>query len=65
MQILAPKICIPMHYKTDKLTFDLAPVDDFIKNKNNVKMVQASEVELNKDNLTETPEIWVLTPAKL
>lgn len=65
MQSLAPKICIPMHYKTDKLTFDLVSVDDFIKNKNNVKMVQASEVELDKDRFTETPEIWVLTPAKL
>jgi L-ascorbate metabolism protein UlaG (beta-lactamase superfamily) len=65
MQSLAPKICIPMHYKTKKLATNLASVDDFIRNKTNVKMVQTSEMKLNKDNLTQTPEIWVLTPAKL
>ncbi len=28
---LAPKVVIPMHYKTKYLTFNLAPVDDFLR----------------------------------
>ena len=55
MQALAPKVCIPMHYKTDRLAFDLAPVSDFIKNRNNVKIIQVSEVALNMNSFTDSP----------
>lgn len=65
MNSLVPKICIPMHFKTVNLGFDLAPVDEFIKNKNNVKIISASEIELQKDQLPVATEIWVLPPANL
>ena len=65
MTAINPKICIPMHYKTEKLGFDLAPVDNFISDKINVKQLDRSEIELEKNQLDNmSSEIWVLTPAK-
>lgn len=64
MQSLVPKICIPMHYKTDKLAFDFAPVSNFIQNKHHVKTIESSKVKLTQDTLPQTPEIWVLNHAK-
>lgn len=63
MQSLNPKICIPMHYKTERVNFDLAPVENFIHAKNNVKVLDESEIELNKDQLPETTQIYVLQMA--
>lgn len=65
MQAVMPKICIPMHYKTEKLSFGFAPVDNFLKNKNNVKQKGVSEIELDKNNLPQVPEIWALNPDKI
>jgi L-ascorbate metabolism protein UlaG (beta-lactamase superfamily) len=64
MQTLKPKICIPMHYKSEKITVDFAPVDDFLAGKKNVKHLQQSEIELEYEKLPHDPEIWVLEQAK-
>lgn len=61
---IKPKICIPMHYKTKKLAFDLAPVDNFIKKAKEVKIIQCSEIELNKSMLSDINEVWILNMAK-
>lgn len=61
---LNPKILIPMHYKTQVLNFPIATVDEFIKDKKNVKKIDSSEIEINKNTLPKTPEIWVLKMAK-
>ena len=60
---LAARVTIPMHYKTDKLGFDIAGVDDFIQGRANVKRVGAAEVEVSADKLPPAPEIWVLEHA--
>jgi len=64
MQTLKPKICIPMHYKSEKIAVDFAPVDDFLAYKENVKRLQQSEIELEYNNLPHDPEIWVLKQSK-
>ncbi len=61
---LNPKILIPMHYKTQVLDFPIAKVDEFLKDKKNVKKIDSSEIEINKNTLPKTPEIWVLKMAK-
>lgn len=61
---LAPKICIPMHYKTEKLGFTLAPVTDFTQNKSDVKNIPAASLTLQKNDLPKTTEIFVLKHAK-
>jgi len=60
---LAARVTIPMHYKTDKLGFDIAGIDDFVQGKANVKRVGSPEVGVSADKLPPVPEIWVLEHA--
>jgi L-ascorbate metabolism protein UlaG (beta-lactamase superfamily) len=60
---LAARVIIPMHYKTDKLGFHIAGIDDFVQGEANVKRVGAAEVEVSPDKLPPAPEIWVLEHA--
>lgn len=60
---LRPSIAIPMHYKTPKVGFNLAPVDGFLAGKPRVRRVAGSEIEVTKATLPEPTEIVVLQPA--
>jgi L-ascorbate metabolism protein UlaG (beta-lactamase superfamily) len=60
---LAARVTVPMHYKTEKLGFDIAGIDDFVQGVANVKRVGAAEVEVSADQLPPVPEIWVLEHA--
>ena len=60
---LTARVIIPMHYKTDKLGFDIAGVDGFLQGKANVKRVGMAEVEVSADTLPPKSEIWVLEHA--
>jgi L-ascorbate metabolism protein UlaG (beta-lactamase superfamily) len=57
---LKPKVIIPMHYKTDKLDFPIAGVDEFIKDKDNVTVVSGSDIELKVGALPASMQIMVL-----
>ena len=58
---LKTKIAIPMHYrhKRAKITW-LAPVDGFLKGKEDVKMVKSDSIEISSDELPEKLQIVVL-----
>jgi L-ascorbate metabolism protein UlaG (beta-lactamase superfamily) len=58
-----PRIVIPMHYKTAKSDYPIAPVDDFLKDKSNVRRLTASEIEFTKATLPKETEILVLPPS--
>lgn len=60
---IKPKVVIPMHFKTDKCGFPIAPVDDFLTGKSGVKRAGASEVIFQKDSLPQKMEIVVLEHA--
>ena len=60
---LNPKVIIPMHYKTAKCDYPITGVDDFLKNKKNVRRLESSEAEFKKANLPTTTEIVVLRHA--
>ncbi|MBM3331313.1 MBL fold metallo-hydrolase [candidate division WOR-3 bacterium] len=60
---LAATVIIPMHYKTDKLGFPIAGLEDFTQGEQNVKRVGSAEVELSAHKLPPEPEIWVLDHA--
>lgn len=62
INLLNPKVVIPMHFKTDKCGFPIAPIEDFIKNKEVKKL--DGEFEISKGNLPEIMEIYVLNPTK-
>ncbi len=59
---LKPKAVIPMHFKTSKCDFPIAPVEDFIKNKE-VKKIDG-EIEIKKQDLSDRTAIYVLGPTK-
>ena len=60
---IKPKILIPMHFKTKKCGFPIAPVEDFLKGKSNPKRLKASEVALEKRGVPQQMEILVLEHA--
>jgi len=54
------KILIPMHFKTEKCGFPIAPVEEFLKGKTNTKRPKASEATFDKSTLPRQTEIVVL-----
>ncbi|MCX7919777.1 MAG: MBL fold metallo-hydrolase [bacterium] len=60
---LQPKLIIPMHYKTEKCAFPIAPVADFLKGKQNIRREKSSEIEITSKTLPALPEIVVLQHA--
>jgi L-ascorbate metabolism protein UlaG (beta-lactamase superfamily) len=60
---IQPRVVIPMHYKTPKAEYPIAPVDDFLKDKKNVKRSVSSEAEFTRATLPKDTEILVLSPA--
>lgn len=59
---LKPKVVIPMHFKTGKCGFPIAPVEEFIKGKDVRKT--DSELELKKDELPVDIAVYVLSPCQ-
>ena len=57
------KVLIPMHFKTEKCGFPIAPVENFLKGKSNPKRPKASEVTFEKKTLPQQMEILVLEHA--
>ena len=57
---VAPNIVLPMHYKTEACHFPIAPVDDFLKGKENVERMDSSELSLTKNELPAETHINVL-----
>ncbi|MGD0795110.1 MAG: MBL fold metallo-hydrolase [Dehalococcoidales bacterium] len=60
---LKPRIILPMHYRTDKISIPIAPVDDFLKGKSNVKRSESSEIEVKAGKLPADTQIMLLKPA--
>ena len=60
---IKPKVLIPMHFKTEKCGFPIAPVEDFLKGKARVRQPGTSEAAFDKASLPAVMEIVVLTHA--
>jgi len=60
---LKPKVVIPMHFKTPKCAYSIAGVEDFLKDKKNVRRVGDSEVDFERERLPAAAEIVLLRPA--
>ncbi|HPP76135.1 MAG TPA: MBL fold metallo-hydrolase [Armatimonadota bacterium] len=60
---LSAKVVIPMHFKTKKIDFPIGPVEDFIKEKPNVKQLDSTSIEFHRDNLPEKRSVIVLKHA--
>jgi len=60
---IKPRVLIPMHFKTEKCGFSIAPVEDFLKDKTNIKRPKTSEVTFDKATLPKQMEVVVLEHA--
>lgn len=60
---LKPRIIIPMHFKTEKCDFPISGVDEFLRGKEGVSWLDASEAEFKTGELPSTTRIIVLKPA--
>jgi L-ascorbate metabolism protein UlaG (beta-lactamase superfamily) len=58
VQSIKPRIVIPMHYNTPHLCFELAPLEAFTCQFDQV--IKKAYLEIKADNLPETMEIIVL-----
>ena len=57
---VAPRIAVPMHYKTDKVDFPIAPLEPFIKTQKTVERRHGSTLEVGKDTLPAERTVVVL-----
>ncbi|HAA89182.1 MAG: Putative Zn-dependent hydrolase [Thermoanaerobacterales bacterium 50_218] len=55
---LQPRLVVPMHYKTPALTFELAPVDEFLRYYENIRREKV--LVCDAENLPENQEVIVL-----
>ena len=60
---LAPKLVIPMHFKTEKCGLPITGVDEFLQGKTNVTRLEVSEAEFHAEHLPTSTQIVVLEPA--
>jgi len=60
---LAPRLVIPMHFKTEKCDFPITGVDEFLQGKTNVTRLEVSEAEFHAEHLPTSTQIVVLIPA--
>jgi L-ascorbate metabolism protein UlaG (beta-lactamase superfamily) len=62
-ELINPKVLIPMHFKTEKCGFPIAPLEDFLKGKARVIKLETSETSFDKRTLPQQMEIVILTHA--
>lgn len=59
----SPRIVVPMHYKTGKCGFPIAPVDEFTMLMGGFEAPGTSELEIEAGSLPGGPTVVVLDPA--
>ncbi len=65
MNLLKPKVLIPMHFKTPACGFPIADVAEFLEGKSSVERVGTPEISLSKDSLPHPIHVAVLEAANL
>jgi L-ascorbate metabolism protein UlaG (beta-lactamase superfamily) len=61
---LAPRVVVPMHYRTDRCHFDIAGVEDFLQGKENVERPGRSTLDLRPETLPAETTVIVLEHAR-
>jgi L-ascorbate metabolism protein UlaG (beta-lactamase superfamily) len=59
---LKPRVTIPMHFRNSQCDYPVTGVDEFLRDKNNVTILDSSETDFKKGALPEN-QIIVLQPA--
>lgn len=62
IEIIKPKVAIPMHYRVGGLSLSIKPVDPFLKDADENSIVRVgNEIDFEKEDLPGEFEIWVFT----
>jgi len=61
VNMIKPKITIPMHYKLEGLSLPIASVDSFLEKNIDKILKVGNEIDIEKDELPKEHEIWVFT----
>ncbi len=63
IESLKPKVAVPMHFLLPGMEdFPIAPVSDFTAGRANVRRMGPAKIELAREKLPSSTEIWVLEP---
>ena len=62
-QSLKPRIVIPMHYKTSSTDYPISGVQPFLKDRENIRQTDTSEIELTLNDLPQVTATIVLKSA--
>ena len=58
---IKPRVVVPMHYKIGGLSLPITGIDPFLE-KNNLKILKVGiEIDIEREDLPEDPEIWIFT----
>ncbi len=61
INMIKPKIIVPMHYKIGGLSLPIAGIDSFLE-KNKYKVLKVgNEIDIEKEDLPSEPEVWTFT----
>jgi len=58
---LEPRVVVPMHYKTEKGSADLEPVENFLKEMGQAQVEPRPKLNISRNSLPLTTEVVVLT----
>ncbi|MEM0449490.1 MAG: MBL fold metallo-hydrolase [Methanomassiliicoccales archaeon] len=63
VDIMKPKVVIPMHYRYGGLSLSIQTIDDFLKKIPQDKIIKVgNEIELTPEELPKETEYWVFSP---
>ncbi|MEF8880051.1 MAG: MBL fold metallo-hydrolase [Candidatus Thermoplasmatota archaeon] len=58
---LSPKIVVPMHFKIGGLSIPIAGLEEFMEENKYKVFKVGNEIQINKEDLPEEPEVWTFT----
>ncbi|MEM4257897.1 MAG: MBL fold metallo-hydrolase [Candidatus Thermoplasmatota archaeon] len=61
VNMIKPKIVVPMHYKIEGLSLPIANVDTFLERDAYKILKVGNEIDIEQEDLPKEPEIWVFT----
>jgi L-ascorbate metabolism protein UlaG (beta-lactamase superfamily) len=61
VEMLKPKVVVPMHYKVRGLNLPISSVDEFVKGKSEVKQISGPEFTITKESLPQRTQVNILS----
>lgn len=61
IELIKPKITIPMHYKIEGLSLPIAGIEEFLEHTTYKALKVGNEIDIEKEEFSKEPEIWVFT----